>query len=721
MPLGVQIPLGVQMPADFRIGVDRMLEPRAVAVIGASNTPGKFGYGIMRAVTGFGYAGQLYPINPKPGDIMERPSYRNIDAVPGPVDIAIIALPPRQAVQACRDAASAGVGACVIVTTGFAELGEAGAALEAELTELAQASGMRIIGPNCMGLIAPACLLPLTSSVVFDTGRLLAGRIGLISQSGGLMVSIYDRAVTDGIGFSACVSLGNQCDVEFSDILAYMLDHPATAAICLYVEGLKSPKRFLELARACRRQGKPLLLVKAGRTEAGMRAAMSHTASLAGAYSVLAAACREAGVLLMDDVDDMIRAADMLVRFGRPLPGGIGLISTSGGSITLGVDRLYESGLTLAALTADSVAALAPILLPGYAQNPVDLGGRRDDWPSPQAVTRIVEILAADDGVSVLLAILNTSRPYTVLSEATARALLACGKPFVIVFTPGQAADGPRAALRAFDCPYFDNADSALRVLVSLAAAAAQTPQADAAVRPAGLPAALAALPVGHLPKGRLTEPEVKALVAAYGVPVTAERLCITVDAAVAAGEAIGFPVAVKAVCRDLLHKSDVGAVRLAVRDVAALRVAFVEVKAAVADALPGSELQGVLVQAMWSGALELLVGARREPGFGAVVVVALGGTSVELFGDIQMAVAPVSPAQATALLHRLRCWPLLDGWRGKPALDVAAAAAAISRLSWLAHELGDRLVDIELNPVMVRAGQGGVCAVDARATLATD
>jgi acetyl-CoA synthetase (ADP-forming) len=702
------------MPADFRIGVDRMLAPRAVAVIGASNTPGKFGYGIMLAVTGFGYAGQLYPINPKPGDIMERPSYRSIAAAPGPVDIAIIALPPQQAVQACRDAASAGVGACVVVTTGFAELGEAGAALEAELTELARATGMRIIGPNCMGLIAPACLLPLTSSVVFDSGGLLAGRIGLISQSGGLMVSIYDRAVTDGIGFSACVSLGNQCDVEFSDILAFMLDDKATAAICLYVEGLKSPKRFLELARACRSRGKPLLMVKAGRTEAGMRAAMSHTASLAGAYSVLAVACREAGVLLMDDVDDMIRAANTLVRFGRPLPGGIGLISTSGGSITLGVDRLYESGLTLAALTPDSVAAMAPILLPGYAQNPVDLGGRRDDWSGPQAAARLVEILAADDGVSVLLVILNTSRPYAALSEATARALLACGKPFVVVFTPGQAADLPRAALRALDCPYFDNADSALRVLVSLAEAASQPPQAEAAVRPAGLPVALPDLPVG-----RLTEPEVKALVAAYGVPVTAERLCITVDETVAAGEAIGFPVAVKAVCRDLLHKSDVGAVRLAVRDAAALRVAFAEVKAAVAAALPGSEIQGVLVQAMWPGPVELLVGAKREPGLGAVVVVGLGGTSVELFGDIQMAMAPVSPAQATALLRRLRCWPLLDGWRGKPALDVAAAAAAISRLSWLAHELGDRLVDIELNPVMVRAGQGGVCAVDARATLA--
>ena len=695
--------------------VERILHPRSVGVIGASDDVGKFGGRIMQYLTRHRFPGRIVPVNPTRPEIRGIKAYPRIGEALGPVDVCILAVPAAILVQACRECAEARVGACVIMTTGFAEIGPVGQERQNELTAIAQHHGMRIIGPNCMGLINPHHALALSSSLVLETGELMRGRIGLISQSGALMVSMYDRSLSAGIGFSTCVSLGNQCDLEICDFLEYMRDDPRTEAICLYAEGLKTPRRFLDLALDCRRHGKPVLMVKAGRTEAGVHAALSHTASLAGSYAVLAAACEERGVLLLDDPDDMIRTADALLRSGVPRTDGIAMLSPSGGGAAVMIDRICDRGMRPAVFNQTTQEKLAEHLLPTFIGNPIDLGGRRD----PNALRlggQLVRVLAADPDVGVLCVLLATAPGFTSVARGIGEALLTAAKPFVLTVTPGASADAPRAALRELGCPYYDSADSALRVMQALVESRrlAMLPMPGAALRPPELPSPDAIPP---LPAGRLTEPEAKRLAAAYGRPVSTDRQCGDVDEAVRAAAALGYPVALKPICSALVHKSDIGAVQLGIADATALRAAWTEVMDVVRRALPDAEIEGGLVQRMHQGEIELIIGARRDPHFGLILLIGAGGTLAELHNDVAITLAPAKPADVRRLLQRLKIWPLLTGWRGRPAPELDAAINAACRLSWLAADLGDRLIEIELNPLLV--GVRDAVAVDARATLA--
>jgi len=448
-----------------RIPISRLIHPRSLAVIGASNTPGKFGYGITHHLIKFKFPGALLPINATSAEIQGVKAYPSIAEAPGPVDLALIALPAEVVPQACRDCAKAGVGAVVIASVGFSELNEEGRLLQAQLTEIARETGMRILGPNCMGFMTPPAALALTSSVVFDNNVLVTGPIGLISQSGGLMVSLYDRATTAGIGFTASISLGNQCDLEISDFLEFFIEDPDTKAVCIYAEEVKDRSRFLDLADRCRAAGKPLFLYKAGRTAGGAAQAMFHTASTAGSWPDFEKACRAKGVLVSDDPDDMIRAADAILRWGRPKREEVGLVSPSGGSLTVTTDRVYEKGLRLGELSEESKQRVSERLLPIYVRNPFDYGGRKGKRSSVEDSTLFANILATDPNFGVVLVVINTTRPLPEISRALAEELMRVGRPFVFYFSPGQAADPSRQAVKEAGCPYYDNLDSALRVL----------------------------------------------------------------------------------------------------------------------------------------------------------------------------------------------------------------------------------------------------------------
>jgi acetyl-CoA synthetase (ADP-forming) len=697
-----------------RVDVERILHPRSVAVFGASDSKDKFGGRIMHFLVRHGFAGDILPINPRRDEVLGRRAYPAIAAAPSPPDVAILAVPGASLVPTVREAAAAGVGCCVIISTGFAEAGPEGAARQADLVAIARESGTRLIGPNCMGLIVPHHRLALCSSVVLDTDRLPDGSIGLVSQSGALMVSIFDRAAADGIGFRYGVSLGNQVDLEICDFLDYMVAEAQTQAICVYVEGLLDGGRFRRGLAAARRSGKPVLVVKTGRTQAGVRSARSHTASLAGAWEVFEAVCREEGAVLARDPDDMVRAAHFLIRHRAPRRGGAVILSSSGGGCGIASDRVSELGVPLATLTAESRAQLGELLLPPQADNPVDLGGRR----KPEGVEiagDVARILLADPGAAYGLVILTSMPFFAHRTRLIGEAALAADKPVMIALTPGAAAEAPRRALRELGQFYFDRTEDALRVLALIAEhdalrAAAPAPPA----RPPALPDGRALV----LPDGALTEGEVKRLLAAYGVPVASEKIAATPEAAAAAAAALGFPVALKAVSRRIVHKSDVGAVRLALASpdevMAAAREMLDKLRGAGLDA----GLEGFSVQPMIRGDAEVIVGARRDPHFGAVVMVGLGGIAVEILNDVVLAPAPVSAERARAMIAALRGAPLLSGARGRPPLDVAAVAETVVRVSWLAADLGPRLVDLEVNPLIVRRHGEGALAVDGRATL---
>lgn len=700
--------------------VRNILHPRSVAVFGASESTDKFGGRIMHYLVKHGFEGELIPINPGRDRVFGRPCYPSILAAPRATDVAILAVPPKVLVAMAEECGRAGVGCCVILTIGFAESGTPeGVAAQVRLVEIGREYGMRLIGPNCLGLINPRHHLPLTSSIAMDVPALIPGAIGLISQSGALMVSIHNRAHTSGIGFSACVSLGNQADLEVCDFLEYMVEDPETRAICLYVEGFKSPARFLAAAAAARRAGKPVIMVKAGRTSIGVRTAKSHTASLAGDYAVVEAACRERGVILTDDPNDgMAQAADLLVRWGAPRGDGIGVVSPSGGGISVAADRLLEHGLHPAALGDETKNVLRTLLSAPQADNPVDLGGRLGA-DSVDTGGRVMAALAADPDVGANLIVLSTTPFFDAATRAIGSAALASAKPTLAVVLPGAAADGPRGVLREIGCPFYDRMDDALRILrICMDYRRTLTdPPAGPAERPP-VPRAANGDAARRLPAGPLTESEAKALFADYGIPVNAGRLAASAEDAAAAAEALGYPVALKAVSRRIVHKTEAGIVRLGLDGRASVRAAFDDVVEAARRYDPDADVHACLVQAMVSGDAELLIGVRRDEQFGPVVLAGAGGILAEVLRDVRIATAPISRRRALDLLQALRVWPVLAGARGRPPLDAEAAADILSRMSWLAADLGERLVDLEANPVIVRRRGEGAVAVDARGTL---
>jgi acyl-CoA synthetase (NDP forming) len=688
-----------------RISMHDILHPSSVAVFGASESKDKFGGRIMNFLVRHGFSGKIFPINPNRSEILGRKAYPRITDIHEPVQVAMLAVPPDRLRDSIEQCIQAGVGCCIIITTGFAEAGEAGALLQNEIVDRARAAGMRIMGPNCMGLINTHWKLALCSSVVLDTDRFLTGRIGLVSQSGALMVSLFDRAESEGIGLGICVSLGNQSDIEICDVLEYLIDDPGTSAICLYVEGFRDPARFMRATAAGRKAGKPLILVKTGRTPDGVRAAQSHTASLAGSFEVLAAVCREHGVVIVEDPVTMVRVADLLVRWPKAEPGGIGIISGSGGGAGLMVDRLSQAGMRLARLSDDTRAKLGEMLLPPQADNPVDLGGRL----LPESVEisdKAMTVLANDADVSIIVLYLASMPFFEQRTRLLGQAGMASGKPIVVVGLPGTAADRPRAALRDVDCPYFDSVEDMLAALRGfldhreLAKTVATPPS-----RPQSVPAVL---PKNANSLAQFAE--------RYGVPLVSERTCESTDDAVAAAQEIGFPVVLKGNVEGVTHKSDLGLVRTGLGTEKQLREAWEAIeKAAVAHA-GSAKFAGCLVQEQIPPGLELICSIRRDPHFGALVLVGAGGVTVELTRDTISAPAPVSPARAEELLRSLRLAPLFDGYRGRDRIDVSAVAKVVSDLSWLAFDLGERLVDLEINPLIV--GRAGIKAVDLRGAV---
>jgi acetyl coenzyme A synthetase (ADP forming)-like protein len=688
-----------------RSSLERILAPRSVAVIGVSSRPDSLSGRLFANLKAAGFPGGIYPINPKAATIAGLACYPAIAAAPGPVDLAVIMVPRDAVLAAVDECIAAAVGGVVVITAGFREGGESGAAVERELLARLRAAGVRMIGPNCMGLInlAPDVRLDAT----FSPTPAAPGRVAFASHSGALGVAVLEAARELGLGFAQFVSLGNSADVTACDLLEQWELDDRVGVVLLYLESLDEPRRFLDVAARVAAR-KPVVVLKSGRTEAGARAASSHTGALAAADTAVAAVLKQAGAVRVDTLAEML---DVVRAFERcPLPAGprVAVVTNAGGPAIAATDALGGHGLALAGLSEGTRAALRSFLPPeAPVGNPVDM------LPSatPEHYARAVELAAADPGVDALVVI--TVRPPLLPPLAVARAVAAvapaAGKPVMSVFMTVGEFYGEASALPGMP-PIYRFPESAVRALGALHRYAQRPVRPLPAAVPPARSAALAAARPG--PDGYLAPADAFAVLEEIGVPVAPWRVVATADELAPAAAAVGFPVVLKAVGERLVHKSEMGAVAVGLRDAGELAAAAAAMRARLAA--HGVEPGGFLVQRQVAGGREAIAGIVCDPATGPLVMCGLGGVAVEVWKDVSFRVAPVDRAEAEAMVDSLRGAPLLGAFRGRRPADRAALAAAIERLGALAAAHPE-LAECDINPLLVLDDGAGCVAVDAR------
>lgn len=697
------------------MSLSKLLNPRGIAVIGASADFSRPGGQTIRVLLERRYAGGIYPVNPKYADIGGVKCYATIADVPQPCDVAVIALPAAHVPGAVADCGRAGVHHAVVLGGGFREGGEAGLALERTMLANAREHGVRLIGPNCLGLVNVHLQAYAAFGSITRPPYLEPGAVSAVIQSGGFGNSLVLRCAAAGIGFRHVVASGNEADVGTPELIDAFVDDPATKVILAYIEGLGDGRAFIAAARRALTAGKPLVVWKAGNTRQGMKAAASHTANMAGGYDIYRAAFRECGVV---EVGDMEEAADFVkALLDQPLAAGTHacVMGGSGGSAVVFSDAADACGITLAPLGEATLATLRDNL-PGIAslENPVDYAAGFISAGTRQRFENAVDAVLADPNIHQLGLLFATVTGTVGTHGATALVAAARrhAKPvFVFSSVPRETAPEMFDILEAGRIPILRSASRVARAMAVSAAYARARERLQRA--PAEVTAPRVDLPDTQ---GALDEHASKALLAAFGVPVTADRLLPA--AVIEAGTAVPYPVALKIVSPDIAHKSDVGGVALAIPDAAALKAASAAMLATVRERAPEARLTGLLVSPMVRSGVETIVGIVNDPVFGPVVAFGLGGVYAETLRDVSYRLAPFDEAAARDMIAELRSAPLFSGLRGRPPCDVDALAktlVAVSRMGWTYRS---RIAELDVNPLLVgRQGQG-VVAADALLVL---
>ncbi|HEX2825892.1 MAG TPA: acetate--CoA ligase family protein [Burkholderiales bacterium] len=686
----------------------RILAPRSIAVIGASDDTSKYGGRVIEHLIRHGYGGAILPINKSRSEIRGLPAFPSVAAAQRDVDVALIAVPEASLMAAVQDCTAAGVGCAIIITAGLAESGDEGRQRQAEIERLAHQAGMRLLGPNCLGLINPHHRLALTSSFAMSVPRLPQGGVALITQSGALMANMFSRACDSGIGLRACVSLGNQSDLGFEDFLAYFAHDDLTRAIVVYAEGIREPQRFFAASRTATQNGKFVLLCKAGATEAGSRSALSHTASLAGDHAAFEAACARHGILMTDDVEGAAASAGAIARWGVGHRRRIAVVSGSGGGVVTAVDYLGRRGFTCPELAASTRERLARYFDQPPQHAAVDVGALAPSLKGRESIlAEILADVARDANVDGVVYVMTAQAKMLTTSQTVAAFAEASDKPVLLCLTVGDVASDVRRALRDAQSAFFDRLND---VAATFDLLCHEPPAPDDY---------LEAPPADAAPLQAHGDAHARVEMAALGIEVVEQRAVASLPDACAAAAALGYPVVLKAQCRGVVHKSDAGLVHLGLRDEDDLRRAWDALSAAASDAAVRDSVAGLVVQRQLEGGLEVFVGTKWDADCGALVMVGFGGIYVEVLEDVAVAAAPVSVAGATRLLKKLRLWPLLDGARGRARRDVDALARAVSAISLYAARKGPQLRELDVNPLIVKEAGEGAVLVDCRMRLA--
>jgi len=686
--------------------------PSGVALLGASSHPGKLSYGILRNMLSYGYRGHVYPVNPKAESILGLRCYADIRQVPDPVDLAVIIVPAPAVPDVLEASGERGIRAAIIISGGFKEVGAEGAALERRCLEIARRYQMRLIGPNCVGTLDLYSGLNTT----FIQGVPAKGGIGFISQSGAVGGGVIDFWREKGIGFANFTSLGNEADLTETDLIEYLADEPNTRVIVAYVESIRDGQRFMQVAREVTRH-KPIVMLKAGRTEAGARAVSSHTGSLAGANEAYHAAFLQSGVIEVDSVSQLFEVAMALDT--QPLPAGrrVAIITNAGGPAALASDSLANHGLQLAALSPETRQALRQALNPAaQVDNPVDMLGGAEPPDYAFALSQTLSDPEVDAAITILV-------PQALVNPAdVAQSIIASAagkkKPLLTCFMGDYSIVQARQILHEAGIPMYQFPEGIGPVLGALWRYAQWRAQPQAEFQPpSGCNTTLAETWLKRAPHVALGEAESRPVLAAYGLPLIPGAVAHTPEEAVSIANEIGYPVVMKVVSPDILHKSDVGGVRLNVRNAEEVRTAFDDLEKSIRSRLPQAALEGMLVEAMARPGQEVIVGMRRDANFGPLMMFGMGGIYVELFRDVAFRIAPLSRQEALAMIDETRAGKLLRGYRGQTEADVEALVEVILRLGQLALDFRT-IQEMEINPLRVLPKGQGALALDCRILL---
>ena len=687
--------------------------PESIAVLGASPDLHRIRGRLLHQLRENGFPGRILPINPSYQEIDGLACFPSIGAVGGPVDLALVAIPAAGVAAAVEECAKAGVKNTLIISSGFAEEGGSAGDMQQDLIDVTQKYGIRACGPNCEGYYNALGRVATTFSPTVETkddgSAVLVSdkRIGVIAQSGGIGFALFNRGKTAGLGFSYVISTGNEADLNMGDFLDYMVEDEHTSAVMLFCEAVRNGPRFVAALEKAHRLRKPVIAIKVGRTDAGTRAAASHTASLSGSYAAYHAVFERYGVIEAEDADEAVAIAGVVLTC--PLPRGrrAGIVTPSGGGGAWMADTLSMHGLTVPGLSAGLQADLRAVM-PSYGAsgNPVDVTAQGAN--TRPAMMTALETLARSDEIDMVVLISSlTSETRVSLDSDRIRAVAeTCGKPVTVwTYTVPSVFGRDQAA----KCGLFLHSD--LRnVGVAMGKLARYAEGLDRALPERFEPVSGALYP--GLP-AVVPEYLAKQVLAAW-LPEGRERLATTADEAADAAAVVGFPVALKVQSADLPHKTEAGGVRLGLSDAAAVRAAYTAMLADVARHAPSATIDGVLVQKMAPKGHELVIGMVNDPTFGPIMMVGYGGVTVELFGDVAHSPAPVSEAEATRMILSLKSARLLTGFRGAAAIDLSSVAKLVAGLSRAALTLKDQVSEFELNPVILHADGSGLTVADA-------
>jgi len=690
--------------------LSRLFRPGSVAIIGASSDPLRIGGRPLHYLKKSGFSGAIYPVNPSRAEIQGLPAFARIADVPGPVDLAIIALPAEAAVTEAKACAAAGVGAAIIFSADFAETGEDGRRRQAELSAIAGSTSMRILGPNCLGAFNANIGLYCTFSSTIEEAFPRGGRTAIVSQSGGYGSHMYVVARNRGVDVSYWITTGNECDIEIAECLHWAAEQPDIDVIMAYAEGVRSGARLAAAFAAAKRSGKKVLILKAGKSVAGSAAVSTHTAAMTGSDDVYDAMFHQFGVARLGSTEEMVDAAYICSRAATPENSRIGLVSISGAMGVQMADAAEAAGLEVTEMPVDVQARLKQLTPFASPRNPVDITAQAFN-----DLTLVEQNLTAILATGLYGSLISF---FTVTAAAPAMAdrlfeLLAslpgrypkCLQILSIVGPPEITARYEAAGYLVFEEPV-----RAIRAIAAALRAGSPAQIPNTREQPTGTLIPTAA----DIRMATQNEITGKELLASIGIPVPAGGLAAEAEAAVVLADRIGYPVAVKIVSPDILHKTEVGGVALNIADAAALRAACGQLRARAQAARPAARIEGFLVERMAAPGLEAIVGCHRDPTLGPVIMFGLGGVQAEIYRDVSLRLAPVDEAEARRMILEVRARELLTGFRGRPAVDIAELARIIAALSRLAAERCDLIESIDINPLIVHPAGQGATAVDA-------